>query len=93
MAEFQQLSLEITSLELENGQMPSREQLHQRLSRDYPALTSAIDNGDILIPEPITKSGLWAYTNNITKSGGLAIHAGTVMQMTSEIAQQLIQTP
>lgn len=90
MNDFDQLKFFIFNYELDNNRMPTKEELRTSLKTDAANLLKLIDDGAIILPSTLQKSGLWAYEVDADKAGGIVVVANAVSRKTADEVKTLL---
>ncbi len=90
MLDYEQLKTIIFAMELENGRMPSKEEIRTELARNGKNLLKLIDEGAIIMPTQPESQGIWAYEVDADKAGGIVIYANSVGRKTADEVKTLL---
>jgi hypothetical protein len=87
------LGVTITAMELENGKMPSKDEIIAEVRKEpaYKKLMELIDEGTIKLTGTKNRSAMWAYEVDSETRGGLALVAGTASRKSAEEIKTLLQ--
>lgn len=89
LAEMKDLGTAITQFEVENGKMPSIEEI-KALVRTYGGVATHINDGTIILTGSTDRSGLWAYEIEADLKGGIGLVAGVASRYDAATIKQYL---
>jgi hypothetical protein len=82
------LQLHITTMELANNRMPSKEEILAYVKKEDPKLSKLLEEGVIVLTGATTREGVWAYEKDAPTNGGWVITGSGESKMTAEELKQ-----
>lgn len=92
-AQLKTLGDTMYAMELENGRMPTKDEVLAALKKDmgYKQILSLIEDGTVILTGTKNRSALWAYEVDSETKGGLGLVAGVPNRYSADEIKQYLQ--